>query len=187
MVFNIAKKSTRQRVEHMSISVVMNANKLEELINESIKLELNASNLYELFSNLLPNDTEFWKQLSCEETGHAQQIQAIKNSFIQNGSFPPELMADAIEVLKLDNARIHALIEHTRANPPTPIMACEIALKLEQDSGESYYTQFTEKTPESEIEATFRKINKANMKHEQRIREHVKMLLRSDPLLSTQD
>ena len=41
--------------------------KLSQLIDESIKLELNVAKIYMFFSDTFPEDSNFWWQLGLEE------------------------------------------------------------------------------------------------------------------------
>ncbi len=44
---------------------------LEQLIDESIKLELNVADVYKIFLNTFPEDSELWSMLIREEEKHA--------------------------------------------------------------------------------------------------------------------
>ena len=52
----------------------MNEGLLEKIIDESILLELNISELYKVFNQAFPEDAYFWWQLSEEEENHAALI-----------------------------------------------------------------------------------------------------------------
>jgi hypothetical protein len=154
----------------------MEMNLLAELIEESIALEHNAAALYQTFSEALPADFDFWWQLHLEEKSHASLIRAAKDSFARRGKFPYDMVADSIEDLKRSNAKIKGLIGHCKANPPTRREACEMAIALENEAGESHYTLFMEKPAETTVENVFQQLNRGDRDHEQRIREHLDTL-----------
>ena len=54
---------------------------LPQLLEESIKLELNVSKLYGIFSSAFPEDADFWKKLSLEEENHAVLIKLVRVNF----------------------------------------------------------------------------------------------------------
>ena len=153
---------------------VMENNRLEELIDESIALELNAAELYKVFSEAIPEDNGFWWQLHLEEKSHAALIRAAKDSFLKRGKFPQGLIAGSIEDLKASNTKISGLIAKFGKEKPTRRQACEVAIELENESGESHYMHFMEKDAETAVETVFQQLNRGDKNHEHRIREHLK-------------
>ncbi|MDF7823716.1 ferritin family protein [Pontiellaceae bacterium B12227] len=159
----------------------MKTNRLDELIDESIQLELNAAELYRVFAESLNEDADFWLQISKEEKHHAMLLRSAKESFVKRGNFPRDLVSDSIELLLLSNLKLQALIAKFKAFPPTRIEACETALALERDVGESHYTKFMEKKPDSAIDSVFQTLNKGDKAHERRISAHFESLLAIEP------
>jgi hypothetical protein len=51
---------------------------LSQLIDDAITLELNISNIYESFSKLFHEDSDFWSELVCEEKNHATLLETAK-------------------------------------------------------------------------------------------------------------
>lgn len=156
---------------------IMNGKRLEELIDESIRLELNAARLYLLFAEALDADVDFWKQLAAEEEHHAELLRVVRESFVKEGSFPHDLVSVSIELLAIGNATIDAMIEKVKSNPPTRVEACEAALIIEQDIGESYYSNFIEQATSNPAESVFRILNKGDQVHEERIQTLLKSLM----------
>lgn len=154
----------------------METNHLAELIEESIQLELNVSELYKLFATSCPEDNEFWWQLHLEEKSHATLIRAARDSFIKRGKFPFNLVTDSITELQESNAKTLKLIEQFQRNPPDRSEACRVAIQLEQESGELHYTEFMGKTAETVVETVFQQLNRGDKEHEDRIRAHLKSL-----------
>ncbi|MDZ8119675.1 ferritin family protein [Pontiella agarivorans] len=149
----------------------MNNEELNELIEESIALELNAAALYKIFSQAVPADADFWWQLHLEERSHATLIRAARDSFFKNGQFPRDLVAESIEELKASNQKLRENITHFISTPPTRESAALAALALEIEIGEQHYTRFMQKEAENSIETVFQKLNRDDVEHERRIRE----------------
>jgi hypothetical protein len=73
--------------------------KLAQLIDESIKLELNISKIYMFFCNTFSEDSEFWRKLALEEKNHADIIKNGKGRFLLPGQFPSELLVSSVQTL----------------------------------------------------------------------------------------
>ena len=61
-------------------------NKLKELANEAIQLELNVAKLYMTFQTIFPQDDEFWWDLVIEEQNHASLLRSGVEFFMQAGN-----------------------------------------------------------------------------------------------------
>ena len=157
----------------------MEINQLIELAEESIKVEMNVSALYRLFSEALPADTDFWWQLHLEEKNHTMLIRAAKDSLAKRGKFPNGLVDGNIEELKQANIRIEALIKQCQGIPPTRYEACEIAIQIENEAGESHYEIFMGKVARSPLENVFQQLNRDDKEHGLRIRDHLESLRRT--------
>ena len=150
----------------------METNPLDELIEESIRLELNVADLYKTISEALPEEKDFWWQLHVEEKSHAALIRAARDSFAKRGKFPRDLIADSIEDLKRSNAKVEMLTGKFKVTPPTRLVACEVAVELENEAGETHYTTFMEKDASNAVENVFQQLNRGDKDHERRIRAH---------------
>ena len=150
----------------------MGNEQLSELIEESIRLEMNVGELYRMFSETYPEDSDFWWQLYLEEKSHATLIRAARDSFIKRDSFPRDLIADSIDDLKLSNEKVSGLLAEFKRNPLDRFEACRIAVELENESGELHYTRFMEREAASSVENVFQQLNRGDKEHEQRIRAH---------------
>ena len=83
---------------------------LEQLIDESIELELNVAGVYKIFLNTFPEDSELWSRLVSEEKKHADLIQSMKSTFLLPHQFPSDLLVSSVEILKKTNKRLIAKI-----------------------------------------------------------------------------
>ncbi|MDH3982051.1 MAG: hypothetical protein OES84_04025 [Kiritimatiellaceae bacterium] len=154
----------------------MESEQLIELIKESILLEENVADLYKVFSLNIPEDSNFWWQFHLEERSHSMLLHMAKDSFVQHGVFPKDLLTNSIDALKDSNVRIEKLIEECNAKTPTRREACMMAIALENEAGEQHYMKFMEKSAESSLEAVFQQLNRDDKEHERRIREHLDAL-----------
>lgn len=176
MVFIKTKRLLDRLDWFLRASNSMENNRLDELIEESVALELNAAELYKVFSQTQPDDRDFWWQLHLEEKSHATLIRAAKDSFLKRGKFPNDLVAGSIDDLKASNSKIMDFIAQFRMEKPTRQQACETAIELENESGEAHYLRFMEKDAENAVETVFQQLNRGDKDHEKRIREHLESL-----------
>jgi hypothetical protein len=150
--------------------------KQDNLIEEAIKLELNVAELYNVAHEANPEDASFWWKLYLEEKNHASLIRSARDSFSQHDKFPKDLITCSVDELKEANAEINDLIEEYKQNPPSRREACESAIRIEKMAGESHYSKFMNKVPETPIEAVFQQLNKDDKDHELRIKEYLENL-----------
>jgi rubrerythrin len=150
----------------------MQTETLFELIEQSIRLELNAAAIYHVFFEAHPEDAEFWWRLYLEEKNHAALIRSAKESFAKIDKFPLELISGSLEVLKMDNARLEALLEKFKQAPPNRREAFQVAIELENTAGELHYLQFMEKKAQNSIESVFQHLNQEDKNHAARIQAY---------------
>jgi len=58
---------------------------LESFIEEAIQLELNAAEIYAVFSETIAEDTDFWTCLSWEKRNHALLFKTAKDVLVPVG------------------------------------------------------------------------------------------------------
>ncbi len=80
--------------------------KFNEIIDTAVKLELNVSKLYALFSRAFEEDKDFWQKLSEEEEGHALLLKSAKNAFASSEYFPPEILAQDVNEMIHHNLQL---------------------------------------------------------------------------------
>ena len=147
--------------------------KLSQLIEESIKLELNVAKIYMVFCSTFPEDSDFWWKLSLEEKNHAEIIESGKGTFLLPLQIPSELLAPSVEMLYKTNKKLSSMLEKYIKKHPSRKMAFNIALDIEQSAGEFHYQLAMEKTPTSNIMKIFQGLNKDNKDHFNRIRTYM--------------
>lgn len=94
-------------------------NEIIDILNESIKLELNVAELYMLFYEIFPEDSNFWWDLSLEEKNHASLLRSGLDFIKSSEMFPREFLAPAIDKLHEINTMIVGLIKEYREEKPT--------------------------------------------------------------------
>ncbi len=142
---------------------------LEQLIDESIKLELNVADLYKIFLNTFPEDSELWSTLVREEEKHADLIQSMKGTFLLPSQFPSDLLAPSMETLQETNKRLISILKKYSKEPPLRESAFDIALDIERTSGEFNFQLASEKSPDSGIMKIFQALNKDCRNHTEKI------------------
>ncbi len=146
---------------------------LNELIDESIRLELSVSDLYRLFAEHFPEDREFWSDLASEEIGHATLIRSGKEYFEPLGLFPRRMIHDDLSELKKANAYVVSLTERARSRSISRMEAFTAAFALENTAGEVHFQRFVDREAESTIEKIFKDLNHEDREHARRIREYM--------------
>ena len=147
---------------------------LLQLLDESIRLELNVAEIYNVFCAAFSEDADFWWKLLLEEKNHAALLQSGKDRFIPKDAFPKELISSSLEHLQGANKELVALIKKYRVTPPSREATFNIALKLEQSAGEIHLQKFMEKKSESKLDEIFQRLSGDNKDHATRIRSYMK-------------
>jgi ferritin len=146
---------------------------LPQLLEESIKLELNVSELYEIFSSAFLEDADFWKKLSLEEENHAVLIKLVKVELLSSDEFPSEILSSSLENLIVANNRLFSLLKEYKDNPPSREKAFNVAISIEESAGEIHFQNATKMTSDLEYIKTFQRLNKDEKDHSERIRTYM--------------
>ena len=104
---------------------------LQQVVDESIRLERNVGRLYILFSRLFEQDSDFWWKIAVEEGHHASMLKSAKAAFIDEGMFPSEVFATTLDTLLALNQEIEGHLTRFEQNPPTRSAALDLAHRLE--------------------------------------------------------
>jgi hypothetical protein len=140
---------------------------LSQLIEESIRLELNVADIYMVFYNTFPEDSDFWWKMTSEEKGHANLIKSGRDTFLDQ--FPPKLLAPSLQKLCNINNKLASLLKEYEENPPSRETAFNIALWIEQSTGELHFQLAMEKSFTSSIMKIFQELNNEYKDHANRI------------------
>lgn len=148
---------------------------LPQIVEESVKLELNLVTLYKLFSSLFSEDADFWDQLAQEEKQHASLIKAAfevassRNVLNTYDEFPAEILSPSLKELVKMNNRILSLKRSFIEKPPSRNSTFGIASSLEQSAGEMHYNEAMDKPSDNEYIKILQRLNKDDKDHCQRI------------------
>ena len=146
---------------------------LIELIDESIRMELNVAELYLFFQSAFPEDVEFWWQLALEEKNHAALIRSLKEHFLPLGKFPRDLLSSSLEDILESNAYIDRLLSRYRQQPPGREEAFRTACLLEDSAAEIHFQKFMSRKGSSKLDEIFRRLNADDRDHGERIRSYM--------------
>ena len=139
--------------------------KLSELVDEAIKVELNISTIYEIFSKSFADDSDFWSKLVIEEKNHATLIESAKKTLFSVDLFPSKLLSPTLEKLIDTNNKLYLLMKEYKENPPSRESAFNKALELERSAGEIHYQHAMKHLPSDEIMETMQQLNKDDKDH----------------------
>src|SRR6056297_591398 len=145
-----------------------------KLLNESIKLENNVAELYQLFSLTFDEDKNFWWQIAIEEKNHAALLRSGKESYIPASIFPKKILPETINDIAFINKNIRDMIINYKKNKPSRTLAFNIACHLENSAGKIHYQKIMEKDPETKIENIFMQLNQDDKDHARRIEDYMK-------------
>ncbi len=148
-------------------------NAVTSLIEESINLELNISDIYSLFHKLFPDDAEFWWMLVLEEKNHAALFRSGKESFEPVNKFPYNLLHHSLQNLNDTNSELRSVIKNFENSPPSREEAFNIALKIENSACELHFQKFMDRETNSTIDEIFKKLNNDDKDHAKRIRSYM--------------
>jgi CheY-like chemotaxis protein len=146
---------------------------LEDFIEEAIQLELNVADLYALFSEVIPEDADFWAGLSWEERNHASLLKTARDVLLPVEQFPGEILPDFIQSLVDTNTWLNSLRDEFAKEPPGRKSAFAIALKIENSAGEKHFQRVMESPSESKFVKVFQELCKDDIHHHDRIKKYM--------------
>jgi hypothetical protein len=151
--------------------------RFSQVVEASIRLELNVADLYGLFHAAFPQHEEFWWKLRLEERNHAALIRSAKEQFDPVGKFPVELVSSQLAEITEINNKLQSLIERFSIHSPSEPEAFSIALLLEQSAGEVHYQKFMEIDAKQgsgcPICKIFQQLNEDDKDHAERIKNYM--------------
>ena len=150
--------------------------KVQPLIEEAIKLELNVAEIYLNFYRRFHEDASFWWQLAIEEKNHAALLRNGKQNFLDTGMFPGELVGSSLEALVNANNELKNILRQEKEAPPSSRAAAfNLALKLEVLAGEIHFQHAMQQTDNpSEVIKLFQGLNQDDKNHADRIRKYMR-------------
>jgi len=143
-------------------------------LKESVEMELNVGDLYQLFSVKYPQDYDFWWKISIEEMNHAALIESINDFYLTEKIFPPDAIAKQAEDLQKMNIIVKARIAQYKLIPPSRLEAFKYGFELENSVGEFHFELFMTTEPDSPVGKIFQKLNGDDINHATRIDNYMK-------------
>jgi rubrerythrin len=148
---------------------------LSRILDESIQLELNAADLYLSFCHAFAEDKDFWSQLAKEEGNHAALLRSGKLESLDKGHFPAKILTTNLDALIKANKEIKKLVkEHKQKPPSSRASAFEIAIKVEESTGEIDFSCFIAQEADSPTSKLLRRLNRDDRDHARRIRNYMR-------------
>ena len=147
----------------------------QEIIEESIRLELNVAALYMVFFEQLPADSDFWWKLVIEEKNHASLLKSIRDIFMDVTGIPEDIFAESVEDVRKANSAVEELTENYRKSRPTREEAFNAALSLEETAGEIHFQGFMSGDANDSISRVFKQLNGEDRDHAHRLREYMEI------------
>ncbi len=148
---------------------------LSQILDESIQLELNVADLYLSFCHAFAEDRDFWSHLAEEEGYHAALLRSGKLESLDEGQFPTKILTTNLDALIKVNKEIKELVkEHKQQPPSSRAAAFEIAIKVEESTGEIDFSCFMEQQADSPALKLFRRVNNEDRDHARRIRNYMR-------------
>jgi CheY-like chemotaxis protein len=147
---------------------------LEQFIDEAIQLELNAAEIYSIFSEAIPEDANFWATLAWDEKNHAAVLKTGKDVLMPIEQFPGEILPNVVQALVDTNNWLNSLKEKFSELKPDREAAFSIAIKIESSAGEQHFQRVMEAPSDSNIIKILQELCEDDIHHLSRIREYMK-------------
>lgn len=143
-------------------------------LKESVEMELNVGEVYQIFSVKFPQDYNFWWKISMEEMNHAALIESINDIFFTEGILMPEEIEKQTDVLHKLNLIVKERIERYKMVPPTRAEAFKYGFELENSVGEFHFQFFMTSESNSQMAKIFQKLNGDDVNHAKRMANYMK-------------
>ena len=147
---------------------------LSRILDETIQLELNVADLYLSFGHAFSEDKDFWSQLAVEERNHAALLRSGKLESLDKGHFPANVLTTNLDALIKVSKEIKALVKEHQQKPPSRASAFEIAIKVEESTGEIDFSCFMEQEANSLALQLFSRVNSEDRDHARRLRNYMR-------------
>jgi len=147
---------------------------ISRFLKESIEMELNVGEVYQLFCVKFPQDYDFWWKISIEEMNHAALIESINDVFLTETILRANSLEKQTDDLREMNLAVKERIERYKLVPPARSEAFKYGFELENSIGEFHFELFMTTEPETPMEKIFQKLNGDDINHAKRIENYMK-------------
>ncbi len=144
------------------------------LLKESIDLELNIGDLYQIFSAKFPQDYNFWWKISIEEINHAALIESINDNFLTENILTADSIRKQADDLMKMNHFIKKQTEMFKFGSPARLDAFKLAFEIENSIGETHFEIFMTASSDSSVAKILQKLNGDDINHAQRMDKYMK-------------
>ena len=149
---------------------------LEQFIDEAIQLELNAADIYSIFSKAIPEDANFWATLAWEEKNHAAVLKTGKDVLIPVDQFPGNILPDFIQVLIDTNRWLNSLKKQFMECKPDRKKAFSTAIMIESSAGEQHFQSVMNSSSDSSVIKILQELCEDDIHHLKKIQEYMNSL-----------
>jgi hypothetical protein len=147
---------------------------LSQILDETIQLESNVSDLYLSFSHAFSEDSVFWSQLAVEEKNHAALLRTGKLESVDKEGFPAKALTSNLDALVKVNKELKAFLKKHKRKPPTRSSAFEIAIRVEESTGEIDFSCFMAQHADPLALKLFSRVNSEDRDHALRLRNYMR-------------
>lgn len=147
---------------------------LFRILDETIQLELNVADLYLSFSYTFSEDKDFWSHLAVEERNHAALLRSGKLESLDKKHFPAKALTTNLDALVKVNKELKALVKEHQQKPSSRASAFEIAIKVEESTGEIDFSCFMEQEADSVASKLFSRVSSEDRDHARRLRNYMR-------------
>jgi len=139
-----------------------------EALDEARKTELLCSELYFLYTDLFPEDVDFWWTLTLEEKTHAAILET-EYMFLQHNLMDETLLYKDLDALKKENERIERTLKEYKTRPPDKKEAYQFALSLENSGQEAYFQMLMSMSSNDRMVSILQELTGTEINHATRI------------------
>ena len=144
------------------------------LFSQITEQEQLVSQIYIKFSELFPEDRDFWWRLAMEEKCHASIGKSIQEIFAPMKLYPKEFLNESTDKLLKSNNEKKALLDRLAENPLalTREQAFSAAIEIEDSDVEKIFQEIMEKIPETREDKMFQRLNMDTSDHIKKLKKY---------------
>ncbi len=149
-------------------------NKMKEVIQLAVDVELIVGELYEFFSTKFEEDFDFWYRIATEEEQHAALIKGAEELLLKEKNYFTDSLSQLHDVLKKEVKELKKFVKECKSKTLSRQDAFRIAQKLENSATELHFQKFVTKSPDTKLEQIFQQLAKEDKNHADRIKQYIK-------------
>ncbi len=144
------------------------------LFSQITEQEQLVSEIYMKFSELFPEDRDFWWRLAMEEKCHASIGKSIQEIFAPMKIYPKEFLKESVEKLIKSNEEKKLILEKLRKNPLSMSReeAVSAAIAIEDSDVEKIFQEIMDKVPETREDRLFQRLNADTADHIKKLKKY---------------